>query len=100
LIEEDGALDHAPGDYHAISAIGVIGAGAAPISVFDTLMDGLGTGGRLVFSFNDRALAVAENTDKVQHYADQGLARILFQEYGEHLPGYDMKSNVYVIEKT
>ncbi len=100
LIEEDGALGHAPGDYHAISAIGVIGAGAAPITVFDTLMDGLAKGGLLVFSFNDRALEVAGNTDKLQHYVDQGLARILFQEYGDHLPGYDMKSNVYVLEKT
>ncbi|MCF6231541.1 MAG: methyltransferase domain-containing protein [Rhodobacteraceae bacterium] len=100
LIEEDGALGHTPGDYHAIAAIGVIGAGAAPISVFDTLMDGLATGGKLVFSFNDRTLDVAENTDKLQQYVDQGLARILFQEYGDHLPGYNMKSNVYVIEKT
>jgi len=100
IIEEDGALGHAPGDYHAICAIGVIGAGAAPISVFDTLMDGLATGGRLVFSFNDHALEVAENTDKLQQYVDQGLAHILFQEYGDHLPGINLKSNVYVIEKT
>ena len=99
-IEEDGALGHKPGDYHAICAIGVIGAGAAPISVFDTLMDGLATGGRLVFSFNDHALEVAENTDKLQHYLDHGLARVLFQEHGAHLPGINLKSNVYVIEKT
>lgn len=100
MIEEDGALGHTPGDYHAISAIGVIGAGAAPISVFDRLMDGLATGGRLVFSFNDHALEVAENTDKLQHYLDRGLAVMLFQEYGAHLPGINLKSNVYVIEKT
>ena len=28
-----------------------------------------------------------------------GAARLLSKEYGDHLPGMDMKSNVYVVEK-
>lgn len=99
-VDAGDTLAHAPGDYAAIAAIGVIGAGAAPISVFDTLMDGLATGGRLVFSFNDHALADAENEDKMQGYLDRGAARLLFKDYGDHLPGIGLKSNVYVIEKT
>ncbi len=99
-IEEDAPLGHSPGDYGAICAIGVIGAGAAPISVFDTLMDGLATGGRLVFSFNDHTLEVPENQDRLQHYLDTGQAGLLFSEYGDHLPGINLKSSVYVIEKT
>ena len=29
-----------------------------------------------------------------------GAARQLFMEYGAHLPGIDLKSTVYVFEKT
>ncbi|WP_424986598.1 class I SAM-dependent DNA methyltransferase [Microbulbifer sp. S227A] len=100
LIGPDTPLPHTPGDYAAIAAIGVIGAGAAPISVFDTLMAGLAPGGLLVFSFNDHALQDPENQGRLDAYLACGTARLLFQEYGEHLPGIDLKSNVYVIEKT
>lgn len=89
-----------PGDYAAIAAIGVIGAGAAPIDTFDLLMDGLATGGRLVLSFNDHALADPANEGRLSEWIDGGAARLLFKEYGPHLPGLGMKSNVYVLEKT
>lgn len=100
LVEADMPLAHKPGDYAAIAAIGAIGAGAAPISVFDTLMAGLGAGGRLVLSFNDYALEEPANEAKLQSYVDSGKARMLFREYGDHLPGIGMKSNVYVLAKT
>jgi len=98
--EPDVVLHHNPGDYAAIAAIGVIGAGAAPISVFDTLMEGLASSGLLVFSFNDIALADPENEAKLHSWLNNGQAQELFREYGEHIPGIDLKSNVYVIEKT
>ncbi|MCV6585112.1 MAG: methyltransferase domain-containing protein [Marinibacterium sp.] len=99
-IEAGVPLPHDRGDYAAISAIGVIGAGAAPITIFDGLMDGLGAGGLLVFSFNDHALEEPENEAKVQDYLDRGAARLLFKEHGDHLPGIGLGSNVYVIAKT
>lgn len=99
-IEAGAPLSHAPGTYAAITAIGVIGAGAAPLSVFDTLMAGLGTGGRLVLSFNDHALADPQHEAKLAHYTDSGQAKLLFKEYGDHLPGIGVKSNVYVLAKT
>ena len=40
-IEADADVPGTPGDYAAIAAIGVIGVGAAPIALFDTLMNGL-----------------------------------------------------------
>jgi predicted TPR repeat methyltransferase len=92
-------LPHSQGDYAAIAAIGVIGAGAAPISVFDTLMDGLAAGGRLVFSFNDHALEDPANEAKLQDWLASNRATLLFKDYGDHLPGIDLSSNVYVIEK-
>ncbi|MEX0338606.1 MAG: class I SAM-dependent methyltransferase [Arenibacterium sp.] len=99
-IEADDPLPHSPGDYAAIAAIGVIGAGAAPIAVFDTLMAGLATGNKVVLSFNDHALEDPANEAKLQAHIDAGTARMLFKEYGPHLPGIGIKSNVYVLEKT
>jgi SAM-dependent methyltransferase len=37
-VDPDADLPVTPGDYAAITAIGVIGAGAAPLEVFDTLL--------------------------------------------------------------
>lgn len=93
-------LGHAPGAYGAIAAIGVIGAGAAPLSVFDMIMDSLAPGGRFVWSFNDHALENPDNEAKLQSYLDSGRARLLVRAYGDHLPGIGIGSNVYVIEKT
>ncbi len=98
-IEAGQPFTHQPGDYAAITAIGVIGAGAAPISVFDQLMKGLGTGGLLVFSFNDHALEDPAHEGRVCEWTDCGAARLLFREHGDHIPGIDLKSMVYVIEK-
>ena len=98
-IEAGAKLDHTPGEYAAIAAIGVIGAGAAPLSIFDTLMKGLEKGGFLVFSFNDHALEDKANEARVSEWVDCGAATLLFREHGDHLPGINLKSNVYVIEK-
>lgn len=87
------------GDYAAIAAIGVIGAGAAPITAVDLLMNGLAPGGKLVLSFNDHALADPANEGRLCEWLDCGAARLLFKEYGDHLPGIGLKSNVYVIER-
>lgn len=86
-------------DYTAMSAIGVIGAGAAPISVLHTLMRALPRNGKLVFSFNDHALEDPGNEGGVAEWTDCGAARLLFKEHGPHLPGIDLKSTVYVLEK-
>ena len=98
-IEANAALPHSQGKYAAIAAIGVIGAGAAPISIFDTLMDGLAPGGRFVFSFNDHALNDPLNESKMQGWTNTGRAILLFKERGDHLPGINLKSNVYILEK-
>lgn len=93
------AGDDPASGYAAIAAIGVIGAGAAPISVFDQLMHALGSGGLFVFSFNDHALEDPANEARVHEWTDCGAATLLFREYGDHIPGIDLKANVYVLEK-
>ena len=98
-IEAGAPLTHKPGTYRAITAIGVIGAGAAPIETFDLLMKGLGRGGYLVLSFNDHALEDPKNEARLNEWLDCGAASLLFREYGDHIPGIGLKANVYVIEK-
>lgn len=88
-----------PGAYRVITAIGVIGAGAAPLAVFDTIMELLPVGGKFAFSFNDHTLEDPAYEDKVWDYTRTGRAQLVFCEYGPHLPGKDMNSNVYIIVK-
>lgn len=95
---------HAParierGRYAAIAAVGVIGAGAAPASTFDVLMQGLAPGGKLVLSLNDHALQEKANEGRICEWMDCGAARLLCREHGPHLPGLGIQSTVYVIER-
>ncbi|MBD3663131.1 class I SAM-dependent DNA methyltransferase [Sulfitobacter aestuariivivens] len=99
VIEAKSRLSHKPGAYAAIAAIGVIGAGAAPIETFDALMRGLARGGHLVLSFNDHALDDPRHEARLNEWLDCGAATLLFREHGDHIPGIDIGSNVYVIEK-
>ncbi|GHF56515.1 class I SAM-dependent DNA methyltransferase [Seohaeicola zhoushanensis] len=99
-VEAGAPLGHAPGTYAAIAAIGVIGAGAAPVSVFDLLMEGLAPGGLVVLSFNDHALEDPANEGKLDDWTGSGRAILRAREYGPHLPGIGLNSNVYVLEKT
>ncbi len=98
-IDGKAGVRHRPGDYTAIAAIGVIGAGAAPVSVLHNLMHGLAKGGKLVFSFNDHALEEPSFEAGLNEWLDCGAAALLFKEYGPHLPGINLKANVYVVEK-
>ena len=86
------------GEFDIITAIGVIGIGAAPLPVFDTIVALLTPGGLFAFSFNDHALADPAFEAKVSDYVDTGKAKLLLREYGDHLPGAGLKSNVYILK--
>lgn len=85
--------------YNLITAIGVIGTGAAPASTFDLLLKALPKGGLLGVSLNDHALNAKVYEAAMCQWLDSGAARLLFKKYGPHLPGQNLKSNVYIIEK-
>lgn len=89
-----------PNAYSAIAAIGVIGAGAAPPETLDMLMQALPRSGKLAFSFNDHTLADHTYMSRLNDWLDMGAARLLFREHGPHLPGLNMNSDVYILEKT
>lgn len=94
-----GPEDPIPQGYAAIAAIGVVSPGAAPLPVLDRLIDSLQRGGLIVFSFNDHALEHPEYATKAQALVASGTMRERFREHGDHLPGIDLKSTVYVFEK-
>ncbi|SNS56349.1 class I SAM-dependent DNA methyltransferase [Antarctobacter heliothermus] len=91
--------DPVPAGYAAIAAIGVIGAGAAPLAALDRIFEALAPGAQCVFSFNDHTLEDPSFEALVNSRIAEGLIRQLFREHGDHLPGKNMKSTVYVIEK-
>ena len=89
-----------PADYAAIAAIGVVGSGAAPLSLLDEIIEALIPGAKTVFSFNDHTLEDPAYAAHVQRYIDDGVVRELFREHGPHLPAENIGATVYVLEKT
>ena len=87
------------GRYPLIAAIGVIGAGAAPLAAFDLLMRALPRGGLLGLSFNDATLADPSCEGRVSDWTDTGAARLKFREHGPHLREKNINATVYVIER-
>ena len=86
--------------YDAVAAVGVIGPGAAPVSLFETCTAHLRPGGLFVLSLNDHALEHPEYPARIQAALDRAEVVDRFQERGPHLPGINVQSTVYVLEKT
>lgn len=99
LIEPGAALPTSPGQHRAITAVGVIGVGAAPVSALDLCMAALAPGGLFAFSYNDHALEAPEHLEKLRSYTASGRARELDSSFGDHLPGLGSKSMIWVLEK-
>lgn len=87
------------GAYSIIAAVGVIGAGAAPLAVLDQIMALLAPKGLLVFSFNDHTLEDPAYDGRVENYVKQGQAALHLKDYGDHLPKQKINSNIYILEK-
>lgn len=96
---EPGKISASPGDYDAITAMGVISIGAAPADTLRVVLDALAPGGFLAFSYNDATLPVTTYVDELKSVQNEGIAELIFDEYGPHLPGKGMKSRVYILEK-
>ncbi len=101
LIETDieNPFNFTVGTYPIIAAIGVIAASHAPATTIDAALAVLPKEGLLVFSLNDHTLQDPEFEARIAENVDTGMARLLFKEHGDHLPGYDLGSNVYVMQK-
>ena len=90
--------DVEPGNYAAITAVGVVSLGAAPPDTLALLTGALAPGGLLAFSFNDATLSDDAYLDAYDAALDG--AEEVFADYGPHLTGKDMGSKVFVLKKT
>ena len=88
-----------PGDYANITAIGVFSPGHGPAGMIDTVMGLLGPGGCFGFSLNDHALEDPSYEETIARVQREGIADLVFSEYGDHLPGLGLKSKICVLRK-
>lgn len=88
-----------PGEYHAITAVGVVSVGAAPPETIDMLVAALVPGGLLAFSFNDHTFEDPRFEARVNTILKDSTCRQMLREDGEHLPGIDLRSTVFVLER-
>ncbi|MCA8868052.1 MAG: class I SAM-dependent methyltransferase [Rhodobacteraceae bacterium] len=99
-VDVENPLPFAPGSYAAITAVGVLASDHAPAGMIDDVLQSLTKGGLFVFSLNDHTLQDPSFEARIAENVDTGFARLLFKEHGPHLPGIDLKSTVYVLEKS
>jgi predicted TPR repeat methyltransferase len=93
-----GNVDVPAETYGAIFAAGVISLGAAPAELMAVLLNILPKDGLLAFSYNDPTLQDQTYLDALDAVlvAD---AELLVREYGPHLTGKDMSSDVIILRK-
>ncbi|MEW4448822.1 methyltransferase domain-containing protein [Qipengyuania sp. JC766] len=101
LIEPDAPLPDRYAQYPVIVAAGVISKGAAPPSLYGDLITAMRPGALLAFSVNDLSLAEPDYAKLVDRSAEAGEVKVLHDEHGPHLTGYEENngSKVYVVEK-
>ena len=99
LVNDDDPYPFADGTYDAITAIGVIGTGAAPVEVFYASIAKLTSGGLYVVSLNDHAIADPQFAGAINNCIDSGQYILLSKDYGPHIPGKNLNSNIYVLER-
>lgn len=87
------------GPYAAVTAIGVIGAGAAPAALFDDCLAALSRGGLFCFSFNDHTLEMPEYTARRDIALASGRVSLVSEDTGVHIRGLGSTSKVYVLKR-
>ncbi len=92
-------LEMPEGTYQNAAAVGCISPEYMPPTVLDEILGKLPSGGCLVFSVNDKAAADGTIVGRINELVDCGYAELLVADYGEHLPGIDLKSTVYVLRR-
>lgn len=87
------------GTYANAMAAGVLSPGLAPPESLDQVLEFLPVGGCFAFSLNDHAMEDGAHAGRINELLEACVCDLMFREYGEHMPGNDMKSWVYVLKK-
>lgn len=98
-VDLENPLPFEPDTYAHVCAMGVLATSHAPASTIDDILAILPTDGLFVFSLNDHTLLDPDYEARIMENVDTGTVRLLFNDYGDHLPGIDLKSKVYVLQK-
>ena len=87
------------GAYQNVAAIGVLNPNFMPADLIDRVVAALPAGGCFVLSLSDHALSEGSMQTRVLELTEYGVADLVFMEKGDHLPGIDLQSTVYVLQK-
>ncbi len=87
------------GSYAAVTAVGLIGPGAAPLALFDQLAQLVAADGLFGFSFNDHAMDDPAYPAKINEHVGTGNWNVVVEERGPHLPGLNVCSTVFVLRR-
>ena len=84
--------------FHA-AAVGVFSPLHASPKMIEEMLKVSKIGCFFVFSLNDHALANPQYEDKIRYLSDSGTAKVVFKEYGEHLPKIKLSAMIYVLQR-
>ena len=100
VLDLSSPLDALPQNhFQNAAAIGVLNPSFMPPTVLDEMLGLLPPGGCLVFSINDHAAKEGSMETRVLELTEHNVADLVAKDYGEHLPGVDLQSTVYVLKK-
>jgi len=92
-------MDFEQGAYEVIVAVGVVSLGAAPPETLSALIDKLGNGGCLAFSYNGPTLEDKSYIKALDDEIASGRVECLFRDKGPHLEDVGMNSDVIVLRR-
>ncbi|MEM9139459.1 MAG: methyltransferase domain-containing protein [Pseudomonadota bacterium] len=87
------------GHFQNAAAIGSLSPWFMPPTVLDEMLGLLPAGGCLVCSLNDHALKEGSMETRILELTEHAAADLVFKDHGDHLPGQDLLSTVYVLKK-
>ena len=102
LVELDLDAERPPfeaGSYPIVTAIGVIGPGAAPLALMAQLLALVAPGGLFGVSFNDHAMNDPAFPRAIADVVDSGRFDVAFRDRGAHLPGIEVQSTLIVFRR-
>lgn len=95
----DAPLDVGEREYAGITAVGAIGAGAAPVENIDGAIASLTPGGVFVVSLNDHTLEDPQFEARLERAVEDGRVEKLMAEDGPHLPAIGLGARVWAVRR-
>ena len=88
-----------PSQYTNFAAIGVFSPGHGMPELIDQVVSAMRQGGCFGFSLNEHALKDPGYERTIGVAVQSGIAELVFDQLGDHLPGLGSKSKIYVLRK-